>query len=353
MNPNIQIESIYAAGYLNLISQTMKDMKIPQTIDEKVPYDKQCLVSPGEVVQMIVMDMLTGRQALVHMAEWAKRLDVEKLLRPGAQASFFNDDAIARHLDRISDADIHELYSTLALQAWKYNPDTVLAFHSDTTSKSVYGAYKDPQEGDLFITEGYSRDRQGDKQFQYGLIVDGQGRPVYGDVHDGNQNDKSWNPEVLKALDAQLQKVNLQGFIYVADSAAMTRETLEQARQAKAYLITRGSNNLKIVKQALEQADGQEDRWSSPQAFASSSGSAQYRLQEFAANYEGHAVRLAVVESSALDKKKAHTLEKRVSQEHEQITDAMKAQGKIVFHCEHDAQAALGQWLADHPVHFH
>ncbi|MEI7027292.1 hypothetical protein [Paenibacillus sp. y28] len=36
MNPNIQIESIYAAGYLNLISQTMKEMKIPQTIDEKV-----------------------------------------------------------------------------------------------------------------------------------------------------------------------------------------------------------------------------------------------------------------------------------------------------------------------------
>lgn len=209
MNPNIQIESIHAAGYLNLISQTMKDMKIPLTIDEKVPYDQQCLVSPGEVVQMIVMDMLTCRQALVHMAEWAKRLDVEKLLRPGVQASFFNDDAIARHLDRI----FHELYSTLALQAWKYNPDTVLAFHSDTTSKSVYGAYKNPQEGDLFITEGYSRDRQGDKQFQYGLIVDGQGRPVNGDVHDGNKSDKSWNPEVLKTLDTQLQTINLQGFI--------------------------------------------------------------------------------------------------------------------------------------------
>ncbi|AET60014.1 transposase [Paenibacillus terrae HPL-003] len=171
MNPNIQIESIHAAGYLNLISQTMKDMKIPQTIDEKVPYDAQCRVSPGEIVQMIVMDMLNGRPALVHMAEWAERL--EKLLHPGLQASFFNDDAIARHLDRISDAGVHELYSALALQAWQYNPDTVLAFHSDTTSKSVYGAYKDPQEGELLITEGYSRDRQGDKQFQYGLIVDG------------------------------------------------------------------------------------------------------------------------------------------------------------------------------------
>lgn len=209
---------------------------------------------------------------------------------------------------------MHELYSTLALEAWQYNPDTVLAFHSDTPSKSVYGAYKDAEEGDLLITEGYSRDRHGDKQFQFGLIVDGQGRPVYGDVHDGNKSDKSWNPEVLQKLDAQLQRVNLQGFIYVADSAAMTRETLDQVRQAKAYLITHGGNNLKIVKQALEQADKQEAGWSAPQAFASSNTGAQYRLQEFAADYEGHVLRLIVVESSALDKKKAHTLEKQVNQ---------------------------------------
>lgn len=41
MNPNIQIESIHAAGYLNLISQKMKDMKISQTIDEKAPVSCQ------------------------------------------------------------------------------------------------------------------------------------------------------------------------------------------------------------------------------------------------------------------------------------------------------------------------
>ncbi len=205
MQPPIQIEAICPQGYLNLISQIMKDMRIPQTIDTKVPYDAQYNVSPGDVVQMIVMDILTGRQALVHMADWAKRLDLEKLLCPDVQASFFNDDALARHLDRISEAEVHELYSTLALQAWQYNPDSILAFHSDTTSKSVYGAYPATNEEDLFITEGYSRDRQGDKQFQYGLVVDGQGRPIYGDVHDGNTSDKTWNPDVLKKLEAQLQ----------------------------------------------------------------------------------------------------------------------------------------------------
>jgi len=186
--------------------------------------------------------------------------------------------------------------ATLALQAWQYNPDSILAFHSDTTSKSVYGANRATNENELFITEGYSRDRQGDKQFQYGLVVDGQGRPIYGDVHDGNTSDKTWNPDVLKKLDAQLQKVNLQGFIYVADSAAMTRERLEQAKKAKAYLITHGGNNLKTIKEALEQADLQEEDWSASQAFASAKTSAHYPLQQFHAEYEGHAVRLMVVE---------------------------------------------------------
>lgn len=66
MNPNIQIESITMAGYLNLISATMKQMQIPQTIDQFVPFDAQCKVTPGEMVQLIIMDMLTGRQAMVH-----------------------------------------------------------------------------------------------------------------------------------------------------------------------------------------------------------------------------------------------------------------------------------------------
>jgi transposase len=76
-------------------------------------------------------------------------------------------------------------------------------------------------------------------------------------------------------------------------------------------------------------------------------------LQEFAAVYEGHPVRLIVVESNALDKKKAKTLEKRVIEECSQTEEAMKSQSKISYHCEQDAQTALKQWLADHPLKFH
>jgi transposase len=209
---------------------------------------------------MIVLDILTGRQALTHLEEWAARLDLEKLLGVNRNASSFNDDAIARHLDRISHAGVHALYSKLAMQAWQYAPDILPVFHGDTTSKSVYGAYNSstPDDEALFIAEGYSRDRRGAKQIQFGLIVDAKGRPIYGDVHNGNENDKTWNPETLKKLNECMQKIDLSGFIYVGDSAAMSEEMLKQVKGAHAFLITRGGNNLKIVKWALEQADQQK-----------------------------------------------------------------------------------------------
>lgn len=354
MNPNVSIEAIYPASYLNLISETMKRMEIPQTVNQFVPFDDQCRVSPGDVVQMIVMDMLTGRQAMMHLSKWAARLDLDKLLlTPGVPASAFNDDAIARHLDRISEAGVHELFSEITLRAWKQNPGSVLAFHSDTTSKSVYGAYKNQDDEELYIAEGYSRDRPGDKQFQYGLVVDSKGRPIYGDVHDGNESDKSWNPEVLTKLRNQLQRLNLRGFIYVADSAAMSKETLDRARQAEAYLITRGGQNLKIVKRALDEADQNEQGWSQPVSFATSGNRAAYRLQEFQDTYEDHAVRLIVVESSALDKKKAHSLEKLVETERARLEAAMKEATRQVFHCEADAKQAMEQWQHEHTAAYH
>ncbi len=64
-------------------------------------------------------------------------------------------------------------------------------------------------------------------------------------------------------------------------------------------------------------------------------------------------MRLTVVESSALDKKKAHTIDKRVQQEREQVTKAMEAQKKCTYHCEHDAQSALKQGMSDTELSFH
>lgn len=296
--------------------------------------------------------MLSGRQALVHLESWAAQLDLEKLIREGLSAHQLNDDAIGRHLDRLHEAGIHEIVSSFLVHTYQVEKLPLRFFHGDTTSKSVYGAYDSPADS-LNITHGYSRNWIGAKQIQFGLIGNTDGIPLYADVHDGNTSDKEWNPDVLRKVQKQLEKAELtDGFVYVADSAAMTQDTLKQVKAAKAYLLTRAPNQLKIVKEALQLAEQPETGWTEPFQSTEKTG-ATYRCFETSASYYGHDLRLLVVESSALDKRKEHTLAKRVAAEADQIVQAQKQYGKAPYHCEADAKQALAVCEKELAVRFH
>ena len=70
----------------------------------------------------------------------------------------------------------------------------------------------------MHITYGYNRNHRSDlKQFNYGLVVSGDGIPVIGEAMDGNAQDKVWNKRVLEELVEKLSG-NLGDLVYVADS---------------------------------------------------------------------------------------------------------------------------------------
>lgn len=348
----IDIQAIYPATYLNMLSTLMKELNLHGLVDQLVPTDAQCQTKPSDIVQLIVLDILSGRQALVHLESWAAQIDVEKLIREGLSPNQLNDDAIGRHLDRLHEAGIQELVSSFLLHTYQHEKLPLRYFHGDTTSMSLYGAYENPSDT-LKITYGYSRDRAGAKQIQFGLIGNTDGIPLYADVHDGNTSDKEWNPTVLQKVHAQLEKANVtDGFVYVADSAAMTQDTLNQVKAAKAYLLTRAPNQLKIVKEALALAEAPKTVWTEPFQSTEKTG-ATYRCFETSATYYEHDVRLLVVESSALDKRKEHLFTKRVAAEFETIIQAQKQWQKTPFHCEADARQALTACEKDLTVRFH
>lgn len=120
-------------------------------------------------------------------------------MREGLTANQLNDDAIGRNLDRLHEKAVHEVVSSFLLWTYQVEKLPLRCFHGDTTSKSFYGAYENPLDT-LNITHGYSRDRVGAKQIQFGLIGNKVGIPLYTDVHDGNTSDKEWNPDVLKKV---------------------------------------------------------------------------------------------------------------------------------------------------------
>jgi transposase len=211
----MQIENVYEVGYLPLLSGIMNDLGLGKKIDQLVPVDSQCQTTVGEAVQLLVLDILSGRNALMNVDKWAAEQDLDQLIRPGLQASWFNDDALGHHLDRLYEADIHPIYSAFQLHVYQHERIPMGVFHCDTTSMSVYGAYTKPSQA-LQIVEGYTRDRRGAKQIQFGLIGNTDGISLYRDVHDGNTSDKTWNPDVLDNLHAQCAAVKLEDFLYVA-----------------------------------------------------------------------------------------------------------------------------------------
>lgn len=141
-----------------------------------------------------------GRQALVHLERWAHEIDLPKLIRPGLHPSWFNDDALARHLDRLYEADIHHVTSACLVQIYKKEDLPLWVFHADTTDKTVYDAYETNSTEGLQITYGYNRHHCWQKQMGFGLVGNQDGLPFYGDVHDGHLPDKTWNPSVLARM---------------------------------------------------------------------------------------------------------------------------------------------------------
>ncbi|MED4987649.1 IS1634 family transposase, partial [Geobacillus stearothermophilus] len=301
----------------SIISALFKKLGLPQLIDHLVPVDPQCQTRVSDAVQAIIYNLFDGRQALVHLEHWAQEVDCEKLIRPDLHPSWLNDDALARHLDRLYEADIHKVISTCLIHIYRKEGLSLRAFHADTTDKTVYGAYESASLEALQITHGYNRHHRWQKQIGFGLVGNEDGIPFYGDVHDGNLPDKTWNPEVLSRVHEQLKQAKMEDeWIYVADSAAMTKDTLAQTKAANAFLITRGPSSLRIVKRALAEADSPHIPWSEPFTLAERNG-ATYRVWETSSTYEGHPVRLIVVESSALDQRKGKTLEKERTTEAE------------------------------------
>lgn len=79
-------------------------------------------------------------------------------------------------------------------------------------------------------------------------MVNEEGLPIDADVHDGNTSDKTCNPKILSEVQKQLESIEVDHFIYVADSAAMTQATLVEDQNVGAYLISRDPNGLKVIK---------------------------------------------------------------------------------------------------------
>lgn len=341
---------IMEAGSAPVISALCQDLGLPQTINANVSWDeKQCNLAPGTLVMALIINILHGRSPLYRVAESFVEQDTQLLFGPGVEYSDLNDDALGRMLDKIADAGAKKVFSTVALQAQLKEEIAVNALHLDTTARLVYGKYKG--EGTLHITRGYNKEHRHDlKQFKVGLGVNKDGFPYFGEVMDGNKDDKSWNKQVLEKLPELAD--NLEKIIYVADSAMVTEGNLAIVQRRNLSFISRLPATFALTAELVDNAFTQ-GQWEDLGALSPGKNRAHYKIQEFKAILYGQSYRFVVVSSSHLDKRKLKSLDKRIKQEKEQLTKEIKQLTRLRFACEPDAKEAILRFLKEKRGGFH
>jgi len=334
-------------GPAPLIAALGRELGIVEAINNTVKWDeKQCFIDPGTHTLAMIIDILLGRSPLYLVERNYAEMDVELIFGKGFKSSDFNDDALARTLDKIYAAGAKKVFCHASLQALlkeELNSDTL---HADTTAKLVYGDY--PVEKGLNITFGYNKERRRNlKQFKIGLVTNPDGYPISGDILDGNLDDKSWNKMLLNALPEHFTLEKLKTLTYVADSAFVTKTNLGLTEKMGLKFISRLPATYDLVGKLTLQAFADND-WLKLGQLAKGRNKASYQLKEYRDVLNNQQYRFLVVRSSQLDKRKLRKLDNQVKRERETLEKEILKLKNKQFACRPDAEAALKDFKKKH-----
>jgi len=344
------IFKFYRSGATGLIRYVCDEIGLVNIINQSVEWDtKQWNVSPGQHVMALVINALCGRQPLYRVKEFYEEQDVEALFGSGITAHDFNDDALGRTLDCLYKANPKAIFTSISLHNLMNSNQPLLFAHADTTSKSVYGAYAREKKPDtLNISNGFSKDHRPDlKQIVMGLLTVNRGTPLFGNVNDGNLDDKTWNGQMVQTIADTLEPEQIRKLVYVADSAFFTKKNVLCAHDQKLSFISLVSENHKLRRNAIEQVlrhPAMEDIGRiSDQAKAS-----EYKIQEVGLCFHGVDLRCIVVYSSNLFQQKQATFQRRLQKEKKSLEKEAENLMKREFSCQKDAQKAWEQFEQKH-----
>ena len=344
---------IREAGVMPLINALCESFDLTEIINQNLSWDeKQCKLSPGDHIKALVLNILNKRTALYQVENSFREYDLELLFGAGVTPEDFNDDVLGRTLDKFYAANPKKVFSSFALQAIAKDNVDLSVIHGDTTSKVVYGQYQG--EGQLNVTYGRNKDhRPGLKQYICGLLTTGDGGiPLFGEVKDGNFDDKTWNKELLPQLAELMDIEDLKKMIYVADSALVNKSCLEKIQAQKLQFISRFPHNFNLADELIEEAWGKNE-WKEVGRLAKKKTSAEYKYWETGRKIYGQEYRMIVVHSTHLDGRKLKGLNKRLEKRKVELEKAIKENEKKEYACTPDAERDLKRFLKENKDRFY
>jgi len=331
-------------GHLPIVKQFAKRINLVDTINTMVTSQMQ--LPPGQAVLAMVLDTLSGRTPLYRLKEFFHEKDTELLLGTEVDPELFCDYNLARVIDKIYDTGTHAIFSQLSHNALGQFDIDARKVHFDTTSISVHGDYERTEEP-FKITYGHSKDHRPDlKQFLVSMLCVDRNIPVLGTTKDGNASDKTLNNELLTNISKHMATHGLEpgAFVYVADSALVTKDNLEKARASNTRFLTRLPATYRQCSRLIEQAVD-ADAWIELGRLAEmvppkKRPAAVYHAFETSVTLYERDYRAIVVHSSAHDKRRHKRIDRLLAQKRNALEILCKKIRSATYYCRADAHAA-------------
>ncbi len=334
--------------HLPVVAAFCRRIGLIDIIDRIVPNEME--VSVGTIVQGMVLDTLSGRSPLYRLEEFFEHQDTQLLLGQEVDPTSFNDTTVARALDALFNIGAEKVFSEVAFAASCVFPLDKRYVHFDTTSVNVWGDYDRcaPDSDTINITYGYSKDHRPDlKQFLVKMLCVGRNVPLLGSCEDGNGSDKTINNTVLSRISKHMAKHGLEpgAFVYVADSAMVTKDNLEMVGDN--LFLTRLPFSYKEASRVVSEAVAQ-NVWEEVGALNETPATAKrpaaiYSVTEKTVTLYEKEYRAVVVHSTAHDKRRLKRLERQIKKSISTLTKIIAKNTKSEFYCRPDADAAASR----------
>jgi transposase len=351
---------VYQVHHLPIVKAYADKIGLVEVVNQLVSTEME--VDPGTMVLGMILDTLSGRSPLYRLADFFAQHDTELLLGKAIAADAFNDDAVGRVLDRLYEVGTMKLFTACAVRADRVFGLDKRSVHFDTTSVSVYGDYRPPEDQQdqqdqqeqavpLTITHGYSKDKRPDlKQFVFSTLCVDRAVPLWGKPEDGNVSDKTVNNTLLSTIATFMAQHGVApgAYMYVADAALVTQDNL--AALGDTLFISRLPATYGECGRVIAEAVAQ-DGWETVGVLAHTKPTphrpvASYKVAAGDVTLYGKPSRAVVVQSSTQDQRRLKRLERAVQASYTTLQEALRVAQKQDDYCRADAAAAAAKLRA-------
>lgn len=333
MSTHAKVERL---DHLGVIAGVIKDLKLVEFIDERIPGDAREEISCGEAVAgMIINGLGFSDRPLTLTPQFFENKALNSLFRPGVSAESFNRFKLGRALDDCHAYGCDILFAEASAKICKSEAVDTTFNSLDTTAFALTGEYiADSDEHIIEITHGYSKDHRPDlKQAVLEIMCSHDGGvPVISKSWNGNASDTKIFRERAKTLADSFKKAEGPRYL-IADSKLYDAKTVEEGLGFIPF-ITRIPSTIKLENTTIESALQKPlKEWTLLDE--------KHRFQTVNVTHNSLQQRWIVVHSEERQNKAERSVSAMCKKELEKIDKALKKLSVEEFSCPHDAKGAL------------